>query len=161
MPSSRMAMRTSVSSALYETDKLVREGIPQAGFEATKTFLANYSNLWAQDASRRLGFAIDAVVTGKDVVKELQARLPKMKKSEVDAAVRKHLGVNGLTISIVADKAQSIADTLMSGGPTGISYDTAGTPPDVVAEDDLIKRFPIPLEKENVRVYPVDKMFEK
>ena len=151
----------ALRAALYETDKLVREGIPQAGFEATKKFLENYSNLWAQDASRRLGFAIDAVVTGKDVVKELQARLPKMKKSEVDAAVRKHLGVNGLTISIVADKAQSIADTLMSGGPTGISYDTAGTPPDVVAEDDLIKRFPIPLEKENVRIYAVDKMFEK
>ena len=37
-----------------------------------------------------------------------------------------------------------------------------GRPPRwVVAEDDLIKRFPIALEKENVRVVPVDKMFEK
>jgi hypothetical protein len=72
------------------------------------------------------GFAIDAVVTGKDVVKELQARLPKMKKSDVDAAVRKHLASKGLTIAIVADKAQSIADTLMSGGPTG----SATTPPE-------------------------------
>ena len=103
------------------------------------------------------------MITGKDVVKELQARLPKMKKSEVDAAVRKHLGVDGLTIAIVAgaNSAQSVADTLMSGAPTGITYDTAGTAPDVVAEDDLIKRFPVPLDKENVRIYPVDKMFEK
>ena len=82
----------ALRAALYETDKLIRDGIPQAGFEATRTFLANYSNLWAQDASRRLGFAIDAVITGKDVVKELQARLPKMKKADVDRAVRKHLG---------------------------------------------------------------------
>jgi zinc protease len=42
------------AAALYETDKLIREGHPQAGFEATKKFLENYSNLWAQDASRRL-----------------------------------------------------------------------------------------------------------
>ena len=42
-------------------------GIPQAGFEATRTFLLNYSNLWAQDVSRRLGYAIDAVVYGKDL----------------------------------------------------------------------------------------------
>ena len=151
----------ALRAALYETDKLIREGIPQAGFDATKKFLANYSNLWAQDASRRLGFAIDAVVTGKDVVKELQARLPKMKKAEVDAAVRKHLSIEGLTIAIVAEKGQMVADTLTSGGPTGITYDTAGTPPEVVAEDDLIKRFPIPIDKENVRVVPVDKMFEK
>ena len=140
----------ALRAALYETDKLIRDGIPQAGFEATRTFLANYSNLWAQDASRRLGFAIDAVITGKDVVKELQARLPKMKKADVDRAVRKHLGWTGLTIAIVADKAQAVADTLMSGGPTGITYDTAGTPPEVVAEDDLIKRFPLPIEKANV-----------
>jgi zinc protease len=104
----------ALRAALYETDKLIRDGIPKDGFEATKKFLANYSNLWAQDASRRLGFAIDAVVTGKDVVKELQARLPKMTKAQVDAAVRKHLGLNGLTIAIVADTkaAQAVADTL-------------------------------------------------
>jgi zinc protease len=151
----------ALRAALYETDKLIRDGIPQAGFDATRTFLANYSNLWAQDASRRLGFAIDAVITGKDIVKELQARLPKMKKADVDRAVRKHLALDGLTIAIVADKGQAVADTLMSGGPTGITYDTAGTPADVVAEDDLIKRFPLSFEKENVRVVPVDQMFEK
>ena len=31
----------------------------------------------------------------------------------------------------------------------------------MVAKDDLIKRFPVPIEKDNVRVIPVDKMFEK
>jgi zinc protease len=153
----------ALRAALYETDKLIREGIPEAGFEATRTFLANYSNLWAQDASRRLGFAIDGVITGKDVVKELQARLPKMKKADVDRAVRKYLGLDGLTIAIVAGvkTGQPVADTLMNGGPTGITYDTAGTPPEVMAEDDLIKRFPVPIEKDNVSVVPVDKMFEK
>jgi len=151
----------ALRAALYETDKLIRDGIPQASFDMTRTFLASYSNLWAQDASRRLGFAIDAVVTGKDVVKELQARLPKMKKADVDRAVRKYISLQGLTIAMVADKAQLVADTLTDGGPTGITYDTAGTPPDVVAEDDLIKRFPLPIEKADVRVVPVDQMFEK
>jgi zinc protease len=153
----------ALRAALFETDKLVRDGIPQAGFEATRTFLANYSNLWAQDASRRLGFAIDAVITGKDVVKELQARLPKMKKADVDRAVRKHLGTDGLSIAIVAsaNSGMTIADTLASGAPTGITYDTAGTPADVVAEDDLIKRMVLPIEKEAVSVVPVDKMFEE
>ena len=151
----------ALRAALFELDKLIRDGIPPAGFEATRTFLANYSNLWAQDATRRLGYAIDAVITGKDVVKELQARLPKMKKADVDRVVRKYLGVDGLTIAIVADKAKTVADTLASGAPTGISYDTAGTPPDVIAEDDLIKRFVVPIDKDNVHVVPVEQMFEK
>ena len=101
--------------------------------------------------------------TGKDVVTELQARLPRMKKADVDRAVRKYLGMDGLTIAIVAGvtTGQPVADTLMNGGPTGITYDTAGTPAEVMAEDDLIKRFPVPIEKDNVSVVPVDKMFEK
>ena len=151
----------ALRAALYETDKLIRDGIPEAGFAATKTFLTNYSNLWTQDVSRRLGYAMDAVVTGKDVIKELQARLPKMKKADVDRAVRKHLTLNGLSIAIVADKAQALADTLISAAPTPITYDTAGTSPDILAEDKIIEKFPIPLSKDAVRVVPVEQMFER
>jgi zinc protease len=151
----------ALRAALFETDKLIREGIPKAAFETTRTFLANYSNLWAQDVSRRLGFAIDAVVTGKDLVKELQARLPKMKKADVDRAIRKHISLSGLTIAIVADKGQEVADKLVSGGPTGITYDSSGTPESIIAEDDIIKRFPITIQKDATRVVPVEQMFEK
>jgi zinc protease len=150
----------ALRAALYETDKLLREGIPQDGFEATRTFLMGYSNLWAQDVSRRLGFGIDAVVYGKDLVKELQARLPKMKKADVDRAIKKHLSLEGLSIAIVADKGQEIADKLVSGEPTPIKYDTAGTPPAIEAEDKIIEKFPVKIAKENVRVVPVEQMFE-
>jgi hypothetical protein len=119
----------ALRAALYETEKLIRDGIPAAGFETTRIFLTNYSNLWAQDVSRRLGFAIDAVVTGKDVVKELQARLPKMKKADVDRAVRKHLGLNGLSIAIVAEKGQEIADKLAAASRRRSSTTPPARPP--------------------------------
>lgn len=151
----------ALRDALWETDKLIREGIPQAGFEATRTFLANYALLWTQDVSRRLGYAIDAVLTGKDLVKELEARLPTMTKADVDQAVRKHLTLQGISIAIVADHAQELADKLTSGAPTPITYDTAGTPPETLAEDKLIEKFPVPINKDAVRVVPVDQLFER
>jgi zinc protease len=153
----------ALRASLYEADKLIREGIPQAGFEATRTFLANYANLWAQDVSRRLGYAIDGVVYGKDLVKELQARLPRMKKADVDRAIKKHLKLEGLSIAIVAGTGtgQALADKLVSGEPTPITYDTAGTPPEILAEDKVIEKFPVPIAKDAVQVVPVEKMFEK
>jgi zinc protease len=151
----------ALRGALYYTDKLIREGIPADGFEATRAFLTNYSNLWAQDVSRRLGFAIDAVVTGKDLIKELQARLPKMKKADVDKAIKKHLALEGLSIAIVSDKGETVAEKLVSGAPTPITYDTKGTPPAIEAEDKLIEKFPLPVKRADVRVVPVDQMFEK
>jgi zinc protease len=152
----------ALRGAFYETDRLLRDGIPQAGFEATRTFLANYSNLYAQDVSRRLGFAIDAVVTGKDLIGELQARLPKMKKADVDKAVKKHLSLQGMAIAIIAGTGtgQAIADKLVGNVATPITYDTAGTPPDVLAEDKKIEAFPVAVDKADVKIVPVEQMFE-
>jgi zinc protease len=152
----------ALRGALYEADKVIREGIPEDGFQATKTFLANYSNLWAQDISRRVGYAIDAVVLGNDMVKELQARLPKMKKADVDRAVKKHLSLDGLTIALVAapNTGQALAEKLISGAPTPITYDTAGTPDEILKEDKIIEAFPVHVAKDAVRVVPVEQMFD-
>ena len=92
---------------------------------------------------------------------ELLARLPKMTKADVDKAVRKHLTLQGLCIAVVADHGQALADKLVSDAPTPITYDTAGTPADVLAEDQLIEKFPVPITKDAVRVVPVDQMFER
>ena len=150
----------ALRAALYHTDKLIRDGIPAAGFEATKTFLLNYANLWTQDVSRRLGYAMDGVIYGKDLIGELQARLPKMKKADVDRAVRKHLSVSNLAIAIVAEDGAALQAKLLSGQPTPITYDTEGTPLEVLAQDRLIERYRLPVAKTAVRVVPVDDLFE-
>jgi zinc protease len=151
----------ALRQALYETDKLIREGIPAAGFEATRSFLLNYANLWAQDVSRRLGYAIDAAVYGKDIVAELKARLPRLKKADVDRAVRKHLSTKNLAIAIVSGEAEALKTTLLSGKPTPIVYDTKDTPPEVLKEDQVIERFPLGLSAARTTVVPVDAMFDK
>ena len=57
--------------------------------------------------------------------------------------------------------SQAVADKLVSGAPTPITYDTKGTPAAIEAEDAIIERFPLPVDKADVRVVPVDQMFEK
>jgi zinc protease len=151
----------ALRAALYETDKLIREGIPEAGFQATKTFLMNYADLWIQDISRRLGYAMDSAIVGKDLIKELHERLPKMKKAEVDRVIKKYLGIDKLAIAIVTDKGAEVRSKLVDGVPTPITYDTAGTPPEILAEDKVIEKFPLPVKADNVKVVPVDQLFEK
>jgi zinc protease len=151
----------AIREAIFETEKLVREGIPADGFEATRRFLMNYKNLWTQDASRRLGYAIDAVIIGRDIQAELETRLPTMTKAEVDAAVRKYLDPRRLAIAVVSDKAEELATQLSSGKATPIVYDTKGTPADILAEDKTIEALPLQLPRSTMTVIPVDKMFER
>jgi zinc protease len=151
----------ALRGAVFYTRRLIEKGIPEAGFESTRRFLLAYSDLWTQDVSRRLGYAIDAAVYGKDIVKELKARLPRMKKADVDRAIKKHLQLNNFAVAIVADKAAEVKARLVSGEPTPITYDTDGTAPAVMAEDKLIEKEPLPIAAEAVSVEPADLMFEQ
>jgi len=151
----------AVRAALYHLDKLESEGISEKDFQATRKFLETYNKLWTQNASRRLGYAIDAKYYGKDVQKELERRLPSMTKADVDAAVRRHLPKGKFQIAVVTDHAEKFRSELLSGAPTPIHYDTKGTPEAVLAEDKTIEKFPIAVKPEDVRVVPASEMFQR
>jgi zinc protease len=151
----------AIREAIFETDKLIREGIPAAGFEATRAFLLNYVDLWAQDGSRRLGYAIDAAIYGKDVLAELKARLPTMTKKDVDEAIRAHLSTANLNVVVVGAKVRELAGKLTAGQPTPIVYDTKETPADVRQEDKLIESYPLPLSASHIKILSASNLFEK
>ena len=151
----------AIREAIFETDKLIRDGIPAAGFAATRAFLLNYINLWAQDGSRQLGYAIDAAIYGKNVLTELKTRLPGMTKDDVDRAVRKHLATANLAIVVVGDEVRSLADKLAAGESTPIVYDTKDTHPEVLKEDKLIERYPLPVSAPHIKIVSANNLFEK
>jgi zinc protease len=160
-PVAPQATAFAIRGALFELDKLVREGIPAAGLQATREFLLHYLDLWAQDPSRRLGYAMDALIYGKDIIAELRARLPSITKVEVDRAIRKHLDPKRLTIAIVSDNAKTLRAQLLSGKPTPITYDTKDTPAEVLGRDKSIEGFPLPLTPSRVKILSAGAMFEK
>ncbi len=150
----------ALRAALWELDRLLKDGMSREHFETTRSFLINYSKLWVQTSSRRLGYAIDGEFYGRrDLVTELADRLPKLTVEDVNAAVRKHLKSAGIKVAIVAKDAIALRDLLASGKPSPITYDTEGTPADILAEDQIIAAFP--LKDVSVKIIPVDQMFEK
>ena len=147
-------------AARWELDRLVKDGMGKDDFEATRSFLLNYSKLWVQTLSRRLGYRMDgAFYDRQDLVTELAARLPKLTVEDVNAAVRRHLSKPGMKVVFVARDADGLEKALKSGAPTPLTYDTKGTPDDVLAEDKTIAAFP--LKDVSVRVVPVDEVFQK
>jgi zinc protease len=150
----------ALRAALWELDRLVEHGMTHEQFEATRSFLLNYSKLWVQTQSRRLGYAIDGeFYDRRDLVSELAERLPKLRVEAVNSAVRKHLRTEGIKVAIVAKDAAALREALTSGKPSPITYDTQVTPDDILAEDKIIAAFP--LEEVSVQIVPVEQMFEK
>jgi zinc protease len=150
----------ALRAALWELQRLIEHGMSVQDFEATRAFLLNYSKLWVQTLSRRLGAAMDGEFYGRhDLVSELAERLPRLTVAEVNVAIRKHLKTGGMKVAIVARDPAALRELLTSGRPSPIVYDTRGTSEDVLAEDKQIAVFP--LKDVSVKIVPVARMFEE
>jgi zinc protease len=152
----------ALRGALYYLDKFVKEGIPQEGFEQTRSFLMTYSKLWAQSLDQRLGYLQDSRFYGiSDYLAEVQKRLPQLTRDQVNEAIRKHLRSSNLEVVLITQDAEGALKTLLAGTPTPIHYDNPGTPAAVLAEDKIIERFPVAVNREKSRIITPDELFER
>jgi zinc protease len=150
----------SLRLALFELDKMVKNGIPEADFEKTRSFLSKYVNILTKTKSAELGYAIDSEYYGIPNYNEyIKTALAKLTLTDVNAAIRRHIRSENLEIVGVAKETDAITAALTGNDSTPIQYNTS-KPQDVLDEDKIVERWPLNLRKEDVTVVPVAKIFE-
>jgi len=150
----------ALRAALYEYDKLVRDGMSQDAFETTRLFLTKYANVLTQTQSARLGYALDSRYYGiSDYSSYLKEQLGKLTLSEVNAAIRRHVKSDRMRIAIVTKNANALRDSIIKNSPSPITYNSA-KPQQIMDEDKTIESYKIKVNPEDVEVVPVDNVFE-
>lgn len=149
----------AIRQAIRELDLLVADGLSAQEFETTKSFVINYSKLWVQTNSRRLGYEIDGHFYGtKSQIEEIHERVAKLTLEQVNAAIRKHLQSKNLLIAVVTKNAAGLKDQVIAGKPSPIRYDTEGTPQNILQEDKQIESYPLNIVRQPV-IRPVNALF--
>jgi zinc protease len=155
-PAAAFALRLAV----YELDKLVKEGIPADDFERTKEFLGKYVNVLTKTKSAELGYAIDSLVYGiPDYNRYIKDAVANLTREQVNAAIRKHLRSDRLQIVAVSANAGELKKQITGAGPSAIQYNST-KPADILAEDKIVGKRDIGLRQQDVQIVPVDTMFE-
>ena len=62
---------------------------------------------------------------------------------------------------MITDDAARFRDQVLSGKPTPLVYDTAGTPPEILEEDKEIESWPLPIAADHIRIIPAKELFER
>jgi len=146
--------------AMYELDKLVKNGVPPAEFEKTRSFLSKYVNILTKTKSAELGYAVDSEYYGMPEYNEyLKAALAKLTVDDVNRAVKKYLHADRLQVIGVAKDAAAIKAALVSAAATPIQYNSA-KPQDILDEDKTVGVWPLGLKPEDVQIVPVTSVFE-
>jgi zinc protease len=156
-------------AALYELERSVAdEPFTDEEVEATKSFLAGYTLLFAQTDARRLGYALDDKFLGtSDFLAGWQAKLASVTTAEVNAAWRKWLDPKQARIVMVTPNAAEVQQAIVANQPSPMHYqkDAKGQSPakpaELLARDAKIEKLPLGAKTPaDVEVVPVSKLFD-
>jgi zinc protease len=149
----------ALRAALHEVRQVQERGLTPEQFELTRNFLVNYSRLWVQDLSSRLGFHMDSRYYGMPYyIDEIEARLRKLTVDDVNRAARKYLATDAFDAVLVTADAARLAAALKQDQPSPKKYDNP-VPGAVLDADKAIST--LPLRPTAVEIVPVNQMFEK
>jgi zinc protease len=150
----------ALRAALYEYNRLVRDGLSQEAFETTREFLGKYANVLTQTQSARLGYALDSQYYGIPGYNTyLKTQLGRLTVAEVNGAIRRHLKSDRMRIVIVTKNANDLRDRIVKNVPSPIKYNSP-KPNEIMDEDKIIEAYKINVKPEDVVVSPVDRIFE-
>jgi len=158
----------ALRAALREVERLGDNGLAPEHFEAHRKFLVKYVLHLAETTAAKLGYAMDdrfygvGSDGGDGHLKLARKTMAQLDLDEVNAAVKKWIQAKDLHIAMVTEHAQSLADALVAGGPSGITYpEGVEKSKETLAEDQIIQSWPLNVTKDAVRIIPVGDAFQE
>ena len=150
----------AVRIALYETQKMIDNGLSQEDFENTRDYLLKNVYLLTSNQNQRLGYALDSWWYGMgDYVDTMRAAYAKLTRDDVNDAIKKYLSAKNLHVVIITKDAEGLRETLLKDEPSSIKYDAEK--PQLAEEDQVIGSYKLGIAPENIRIVSVDEVFAK
>ena len=144
--------------ALYETQKMIDEGLSQEDFDGVRDYLMKNVYLLTANQNQRLGYALDSWWFGMgDYAETMRAAYAKLTRDDVNKAIKKYLSAKNLQVVIVTKDAEGLRDTLLKDEPSSIQYDAPK--PHLAEEDRVIGSYKLNIKPANIRIVTVDEVF--
>ena len=149
-------------AALFELQKLADKGMSAEAVAASKEFMRNYVSTWGTTISRRLGYAVDDVFYGigkPGFLQSLRSMIDATTPEQVNAAIKRHVQDENMYMVVITSDAAAFKKKLLGGEATTITY-AGQRPAELLAEDKIISTFPLKLKDGDIRIVPIDRIFE-
>jgi zinc protease len=149
----------ALKGAIFELDHLAKQGLTDAQFQATRTYLVKFLDHLTDTGGKRLGHDLDMRALGfdKGFVETLRARLQALTLEGANASVKKHLRATGLDIVAVAKDPEALKRDLLAPACPIPAYQSPK--PELKAEDEAISSLKLDVQPEHITVTPLAEEF--
>ncbi|MCF6435375.1 pitrilysin family protein [Pseudoalteromonas sp. MMG022] len=146
--------------ALFELDKLIKEGMSEADFAATRNFLSNYVAQLVSSQDRQLGYALDSQFYNiEGFVDYVRKQLASLTVEDVNRVIRENLQTEHIQYVFVTGDGKDMAQRLAEETPSPMSYNSE-KPEQLLQEDKRIASYKLSIPKQNIEVLEVNSVFE-
>jgi zinc protease len=153
----QMALRI----ALYELDKMVKNGISKTDFEATRDYLMNNVYVMTARQDQQLGYALDSQFYGiAEFTDYMRKAMQALTPEQVNAAIARHFSSSGMVVVIVTKDAAGLKQALASDGFSAIKYDGEKDQP-LLNEDRIVGALKLNVPADRITITPIAQVFAK
>ena len=146
-------------TAHYELEKLIRNGMSETDFEATRSYLAKFVSLVMDGQSRQLGYAMDSQYYEiDDFASHIRDGLNKLTLDDVNRVMRENLSTENMQYVFVTRDAADLQQRLTSDRASPITYE-ADKPAELLAEDSEIEALPLGFDVDRVQIVSSEQVF--
>ncbi len=146
-------------TAMWEMEKLIKNGLTQAQFDSTKSFIKNYVPQLVDSQGRILGYAVDSAFYGTDdFVNYVRDGLNKLTLEKVNAVIKKHLQLKNMHFVFITKDAKDLKQRLASDSTSPMKYNSE-KPERIIEEDKIISNYILGIDDKNITIKPIDKVF--
>jgi zinc protease len=147
--------------ALHEVEKLVKNGLTEEQFEATRDYLMKNVYVKTSTANQQVGYALDSQWYGiGEYAEYMRAALSKLTVADVNRAIRAHIRPQDMKIVMITKDAEGLKQKLVGDEVSTMKYE-AEKPQALLDEDKVIGAMKLGIPADAVRIVPADEVFSK
>lgn len=147
-------------AALYELDKLIKNGMSEKDFQATRNYLTNYAPQLVASQDKQLGYALDSEFYQTDeFVKYVREQFAKLSLADVNRVIKDNLQTDNIHYVFISGNGEDMKKRLLSEQVSPLKYNSE-KPAELLAKDKIIESYKLKLPKKNVKVLAVDEVFK-
>jgi zinc protease len=147
--------------AVHELAQLVRNGLTKEEFEATRDYLMKNVYVMTARQDQQLGYALDSRWYGiGEFTEYMRTALRSLTVDHVNAAIKRHLPTENMSIVIVTKDAAALKQALASDAFSPIRYD-GGKPQALLDEDQVIGKLALKIKASDVTITPITDVFAR
>jgi zinc protease len=147
--------------AIHELTNLVEKGLTQSDFESSRDYLMKNVFVMTARQDQQLGYALDSkwYETG-EFTEYMRGRLQSLTLEQVNAAIKRHLTPQKLSVVIITKDAAALKQALVADVPSPIKYD-GEKPAELLQEDRVIGALKLNIAEGDVRITPIKEVFAR